>query len=126
MTIKPTEDWVVLERHEYKHKTLYVHGQETHRGTVVAVGPGKWIRRFVEVEDPLTGKRFKTRQGEHTGRRKPMDVKIGDVVEYSDAGWEERIIDGKPYVFTRQDSIFCFSDSKDGEGFQAHAGAIIK
>lgn len=124
-TIKPLHDWVVIKQHDYKHKVLYVHGQSTRRGTVIAVGPGKWMRRFIEVEDPINGKRFKTRVGDEYGIRKPMELKPGDVVEYSDYGWEERIVDNEKVIFTRQDSIFGFPDEEDTEGFQGHISAVI-
>jgi co-chaperonin GroES (HSP10) len=123
--IKPMEDWVVLERDEYAHPFLFVAGQKTHRGKVIAAGPGKWIRKFIEVEDPMSGKKFKTRAGGQTGNRKPMDVAPGDVVEFSDAGWQEHTIQGKKYVFTRQDSIIGFSDSKDPQGMQGHTSASV-
>jgi len=120
MKIRPLSDWVVLKRHEYKHKTLYVHGAKTHRGEVVACGPGKRLKKWVEVQSPTTGRPFKVRAGYETGYLKPMDIKPGDVVEYSDAGWEEHTINGKKYIFTRQDSVICFADPTDTEGLQAH------
>lgn len=121
LKLRPLSDWIVLKRHEYAHPTLYVHGQATHRGTVVAVGPGKPIKRFVEVVNPATGKLFKTRAGAEFGKRKPIDVIPGDVVEYSDYGWEEHEFGGEKYVFTRQDSIIGISSSTDPEGIQGHS-----
>ena len=123
--IKPLEDWIAIKRHDYKHPTLFVAGAETHRGTVVAVGPGKWLRRWVEVTDPINGKKFRTRAGDQYGKRAPMDVKPGDVVEYSNAGWSEHIIDGEKYVFTRQGSIIGFGDPEDTQGLQGHNSAVI-
>jgi co-chaperonin GroES (HSP10) len=116
------EDWVALERHEYKHKSLYVHGAKTHRGTVVALGPGKWYRRVRDVKDPLTGKIFRTGAGgDQTGKRIPIvGVEIGDVDEFSDSGWQEHEIEGKKYTFTRIGSIFALSDLSDTETFQFH------
>lgn len=125
MQIKPMEDWIAVKRHEYKHRTLYVHGQTTHRGTVVAVGPGKWIRRWFQVKDPINGKPFRARVGDQTGKREPMDVKPGDVVEFSNAGFDEREINGEKYVFVRQPSIIGFGDTTDPEGLQEHDSAII-
>lgn len=125
MQIKPMEDWIAVKRHEYQHRSLYVHGQITHRGTVVATGPGKWIRRWKEVEDPISGKRFRARVGDQIGIREPMDVKPGDVVEFSNSGWDEREINGEKYVFVRQPSIIGFGDVDDPEGLQEHDSAII-
>ena len=125
MVIRPLEDWIVLKRAEYKHKTLYVHDQETHRGTGVAVGPGKWARGWLEVEDPIKGKRFKARVGDQTGKRLPMEIKPGDFIEYSNQGWEEREIAGEKYIFTRQGSVIGYANPKDTEGFQGHNSAII-
>jgi co-chaperonin GroES (HSP10) len=125
MQIRPMSDWVCLKRHDYKHRTLYVHGAKTHRGTVVAVGPGKRLKKWVEVTSPVTGKSFRVRAGDETGYRKPMDLRPGDVVEYSDAGWEERIINNQKYIFTRQDSVICFADLLDTEGLQGHSSPIL-
>lgn len=118
--IRPTQDWLVLKRHEYKHKTLYVAGQQTHRGTVIATGPGKRIKAWKEVQDPLSGKFFRARVGDETGATAPMDVVPGDVVEYSNYGWEKRIIDNEEYIFVRQGSVICFADPEDTEGLQSH------
>lgn len=123
--IRPLQDWIVLKRSEYQHKTLYVHGQQTHRGTVVAAGPGKRLKTWVEVEDPTTGKKFKTRAGDETGHLAPMDIKPDDVIEYSNAGWEEHTIEGEKYIFTRQGSVIGFANTEDTEGFQGHNSAII-
>ena len=125
ITFKPLSDWVVLKRHEYKHKSLFVYGAKTHRGTIIAVGPGKRLKKWIEVQDPVRGKTFRARAGNETGHIKPMDLKWGDVVEYSDAGWEERVIDGETYIFTRQDSVICYADPKDTEGFQGHNSAVV-
>lgn len=124
--IRPLEDWICLERIEYKHKSnIYVHGAITHKGVVVAVGPGKWRRNWLEVKDPVKGKSFRARVGSQTGTREPMDVKPGDIIEYSNQGWEERYIDGKQYIFTRQGSVIGFTDRTDSEGLQGHNSAII-
>ena len=122
MKIRPLEDWVCLERQEYKHPRLYIHGAKTHRGTIVAIGPGAWYRRKRDVKDPLTGKIFRTGAGgDQTGKRvPPSGLEVGDFVEFSDAGWQEHEIDGKKYVFTKVPSIICFADPKDTQGFQFH------
>ena len=125
MKIRPLSDWVCLKQVEYKHPLFYVHGAKTHKGIVVAVGKGKRLKKWIEVKDPLNGKTFRTRAGNETGYIAPMHIKWGDVVEYSDHGWEERIINGEKYVFTRQDSVIGFSDLEDTEGLQGHVGAII-
>jgi len=125
MKIRPLSDWIVLKRHEYKHKRFYIHGAETHRGTIIACGPGKRLKKWIEVKNPTTGKPFRARAGDETGHIKPMDLKPGDVVEYSDAGWEERILNGEKYIFTRQDSVICYADPKDTEGFQGHSSPVL-
>lgn len=125
MKIKPLQDWVCVERVKYEHPFLYVHGAYTHKGIVIAVGPGKRIKKWVEVKDPLTGKPFRARVGAETGYKEPMQVAPGDVIEYSNHGWEEREIDGRKYVFVRQGSIIGFSDLEDKQGLQGHTGAII-
>lgn len=125
MKIKPLEDWICGDRLEYKHRTLYVHNQETHRALVIAVGPGKRAKRWQEQEDPITGKRFRARVGPETDKIIPMEIKPGDVVEFSNYGWEDRVIDGKTYVFFRQGSVIGHANPDDTEGLQAHNSAII-
>lgn len=120
MGIKCLQDWVCGERLEYKHKTLYVHGQETHRAKIVAVGPGKRIRRPIQVQDPLNGKWFKANVGDETGKVKPTTVKPGEIVEFSNNGFVEQEIDGKKYVFFREASIIGYADLNDTEGLQGH------
>jgi len=125
MQIKPLHDWICVKNVEYKHPIFYVHGAATHKGIVVAVGPGKRIRKWLEVKDPVTGKPFRARVGAERNAREPMDIVPGDVIEYSNNGWEKREIDGTEYVFVRQGSVIGFTDLEDKQGFQGHVGAVI-
>lgn len=118
--IRPTQDWLCLKRLEYKHKKLYVYGQVTHRGICIAAGPGYYEKAWKEVEDPFNGKKFRARVGPETNRFIPTTVKPGETVEYSNAGWEEREIQGEKYIFVRERSVICYADLKDTEGFQEH------
>jgi co-chaperonin GroES (HSP10) len=125
-TIRPLQDWVCGEPVEYRHKFLYVHGQSTHRAKIVAVGPGKRVKAWVTKQDPLNGRWFKIRLGDETGKVIPTTVKPGDVVEFSDKGFDKRWIDGKEYIFFREASIIGYADDSDPEGMQSHNSAVIK
>ena len=85
--IRPLRDNVCVKRFEYEHPTLYVAGVRLNKGVVVAVGPGRRIRRktrFDLMADGVnTTRSLWFEDGEETGQVRPMRVKVGDVVEFS-------------------------------------------
>lgn len=130
--IKPREDWVVIKQQQYKHPSLYVHHQQTHRGVVVAVGPGRYIRKYITKPHPFNSLgetvregTFRVRMGDQTGGIFPSEVKVGDTVEYSNYGWEEHEIGGEKYIFTREGSILGVALEDSLEGAQGHSSPDI-
>jgi co-chaperonin GroES (HSP10) len=87
MKLRPLRDRVLIRKIEYKHPLLAVVGVVLEKGVVVAVGPGRRIRRKVRFNhsmDQMNTKRaLYFEDGEETGKVRPMRVKVGDTVEFS-------------------------------------------
>lgn len=114
MSIRPLRDWLVVKRLEYKSAVgLEVVGIELSKGTVVAAGPGRPMRRKVKYlknpERPSEG-HFACEDGEYTGKVRPMRVKVGDVVEFSSRdrrrGGTEFTINGETFLLIPEQSVF--------------------
>jgi chaperonin GroES len=92
MTIRPTEDRVLIRRAEVRERTeggLFIPETAQHErfeGTVVAVGPGRWLKN---------------------GTRRPPAVKPGDRVRYifGKLGWVELNIENEKMLLVREDEI---------------------
>ncbi|HEY0668461.1 MAG TPA: co-chaperone GroES [Sphingobacteriaceae bacterium] len=88
LNIKPIADRVVVEAAPAEEKTasgLYIPDtakEKPQRGTVVAVGPGKYA--------------------ELTGNLIPMNVKVGDEVLYGKYAGQEVTLEGKEYLIMRE------------------------
>ena len=118
---------VCLEPIEAKHPVFFIHGQKSLRGKVVAVGPGKRLKRYVDTPHPanflgdtVRKGTFRAAVGDEYGVTMPTELVPGDVVEYSPYGWDERIIEGKKYVFISEASVLAVTDDSSLEGFQEH------
>jgi hypothetical protein len=84
--VRPLRDWICVRPLEYKHPILYVQGITLSRGIVVAVGPGRRMRRMVRyLKNPerWTDGYTYFADGAETGKIRPVQVKVGDCVEYS-------------------------------------------
>ena len=88
LNIKPIADRVVVEAAPAEEKTasgLYIPDtakEKPQRGTVVAVGPGKYA--------------------ELTCNLIPMNVKVGDEVLYGKYAGQEVTLEGKEYLIMRE------------------------
>ncbi len=84
MKLRPLRDWVVVRPFEYKHPLLFVRGIEMRKGVVIAVGPGRRMRRKVAYKnhEQNSGSPVYFEDGPETGKVRPMRVKPGDFVEY--------------------------------------------
>jgi chaperonin GroES len=86
LNIRPLADRVVIRPAEAEEKTasgLYIPDtakEKPHRGTVLAVGPGK--------------------------KDEPTTVKVGDTVLYGKYSGTEIQIDGKDYLIMKESDIF--------------------
>lgn len=111
--IHPLRDKVIVWRLEYKHPVLAVVGIVLSKGIVVAVGPGRPMRRktrFDKIKGQESGSIW-FEDGDLTGQIRPMRVKVGDVVEFvprtegrtADTEFE---VDGVKFLCIREQSIF--------------------
>jgi Mor family transcriptional regulator len=83
--VRVLRDRVLLKPLSYLHPVLLTPGIEVQKGVIIAVGYGRRERRKVAFKQ-LEGYRGRTlyfEDGDETGRIKPMQVRIGDVVEFS-------------------------------------------
>lgn len=91
MKLIPLEDRVIVEPITEEEKTkggIYlpetVDKEKPEQGTVVSVGPGKML---------------------DSGKRAPMDIKVGDKVVFTKYGPDEIKVEGKKYLIVRQGDI---------------------
>lgn len=78
-------DRVLVKPMPYVHPVLLTPGVEIQKGVVIGVGYGRRQRRkvaFKQMEGQL-GRTMYFEDGEETGLIQPMQVKSGDVVEFS-------------------------------------------
>lgn len=108
MTFRPLRDRVLIKPFEFQHPLLYVAGIKLHKGEVVAVGPGRRMRRKVPFRKHAGYDQGAVwvEDGDETGQVRPMRVKVGDVVEYSFRGTFEFRYEGENYVMVPEQSIY--------------------
>lgn len=124
--IRPLRDRVCIKLVEYQHPVLAVVGVSLNKGQVVAVGPGRKIRRKqrFDAAQGMMGRSLWFEDGEETGKIGPMHVKVGDFVEFSPRQSIPFSIDGEDYVMIKQGAIYgTTNDSKsDAMLWQQSAG----
>lgn len=78
-------DRVLVKPLPYVHPVLLTPGVEVQKGVVIGVGYGRRQRRKVAFKqmEGFTGRTMYFEDGEETGLIQPMQVKVGDVVEFS-------------------------------------------
>jgi len=83
--VRVLRDRVLVKPLPYVHPVLLTPGIEIQKGVVVAVGYGRRKRRKTEFRQSLfsSEKKIFFEDGEETGEIIPMQVKPGDVVEFS-------------------------------------------
>lgn len=91
MMIKPLSDHIVIEPISVEEKTKTgiflpesADKEKPEQGKVIAVGPGKIL---------------------NSGKRKEMELKIGQRVLFTKYGPNEIKVDGKEYLIARQEDI---------------------
>ena len=83
--VRVLRDRVLVKQLPYIHPVLLTPGVEVQKGVVVAIGYGRRERRkvgFKQMEGQI-GRTLYFEDGPESGRIKPMQVKPGDVVEFS-------------------------------------------
>lgn len=83
--VRVLRDRILVKPLPYVHPVLLTPGIEIQKGVVIAVGYGRRTRRKVEFRQSLFSSERKIffEDGEETGEIIPMQVKPGDVVEFS-------------------------------------------
>jgi len=116
--IKPLRDLICVRPIEYQHAFLYVAGIRLRKGTVIAVGPGRRMRRKLpyrknpERADEVTW----FEDGPEVGVIRPMRVKVGDVIEF---GWRSGVefeYEGATLLVIPEQSAYWLSDSRADVG----------
>lgn len=126
--IHPLRDRVVVKRFEYQHPVLYVAGVTLHKGVVLAVGPGRKIRRKVYfnqgIDNRVGPRSIAFEDGDETGQIRPMRVKVGDVVEFSFRGGIDFELDGEALLMIWEQSIYGVTNDSKSEAmlWQQSAG----
>lgn len=106
--IRPLRDWVCIKPIEYKHSFLYIAGIQLRKGYVVAVGPGRRLRRKVayrrnpERVDEVTW----FEDGPEIGQIRPLRVCISDVVEFGWRAGTEFTLDGEKLIMVPEQSCY--------------------
>jgi co-chaperonin GroES (HSP10) len=128
-TVRPLQDYVLVQRLEYEHPILAVIGVTLQKGIVVAVGPGKRKRRRVRF-DLLEGHMSTQRSlyfedgPELSGKLHLMPVKAGEVVEFSPRNQIEWEYEGQKLVWIKAGAIYGTTNDSKAEAllWQQSAG----
>ena len=136
MTLRPLRDRVVIKPIEYKHSILFVAGIELRKGLIVAVGPGRRVKRLIPWRLPSSaeyvpgqsvnpGQTFYVEDGAETGKVKTMSVKVGDVVEYGFRDVFPFTFEGESYVMVKEQNIYGTTDARTDSGLLESSSAQI-
>ncbi len=108
--VRPMRDGVVWSRFELKSAGgLVLPGVKLNRGVVLAVGNGRRMRRKLKV--PIAAGQFHEAEiGAETGKVRPMTVKPGDILEFSQHGQTEFTVDGHTLVLSGEQSVMGYVD----------------
>lgn len=132
--IRPLRDRVLVRPIEYKHSMLFVAGVELRKGEVVAVGPGRRLRRRIPWMMPSDGtpgqsvnpgQTFYVEDGEESGKIAPMSVKVGDVVEYGFRDCFPVEYGGERLLMIWSKNIYGTTSARSDEGILEAASAAI-
>jgi co-chaperonin GroES (HSP10) len=135
MTLRPLRDRVVIKPLEFKHSILYVAGIELRKGTVVAVGPGRRLKRRIpwllpyevhaEGQSVQPAQTFYVEDGPETGKVAPMSVKPGDVVEYGFRDCFPFTFEGEKLLVVWEKNIYGLTDARQDSGILEPVSAAI-
>lgn len=109
---------VCIRPMKYEHEFLYVTGIDLRKGEVIAMGPGRRMRRRLpyrknpERVDEVTW----FEDGLETGKIRPMRVKVGDFVEF---GWRAGVefeLDGEKLLIVPEQSCYGVTDGRTDQG----------
>jgi co-chaperonin GroES (HSP10) len=132
--MRPLRDRVLVRPIRYEHPTLFVAGIELRKGEVVAVGPGRRLKRRIPWMLPDDGsdgksfneaKTFYVEDGAETGKIAPMPVKVGDIVEYGFRDCFPVFWEGERLLMIWSKNIYGTSDKRPDSGLLEAASAAI-
>jgi co-chaperonin GroES (HSP10) len=135
-SIRPLRDRVLIRPIAYKHTTLFVAGIELRKGEVLAVGPGRRLKRripwrvpsdapFVPGNTVNAGQTFFVEDGAETGAIAPMSVKVGDVVEYGFRDAFPVEFGGEKLLMIWQKNVYGTTDARTDSGILEPTSAPI-
>lgn len=116
--LHPLRDNIVIKRLEYEHEFLYVAGQKLNKGIIVAVGPGRRMRKKTRF-DKLPGKEDGSiwfEDGGETGVVRPIRVRLYDIVEFGQRGTTEFYVDGEEFVLLGEQSLYGKTNASQSKG----------
>lgn len=132
--MRPLRDRVLVRPIEYKHPTLFVAGIELRKGEVVAVGPGRRLKRRIPWMMPsdgapgqsvTPGQTFYVEDGLETGKIAPVPVKVGDVVEYGFRDCFPVFWEGEKLLMIWSKNIYGTTDKRSDSGMLEAVSAAI-
>jgi co-chaperonin GroES (HSP10) len=111
VNLRLLRDRVLISRFAYNHPLLAVVGVQLQKGRVVAVGPGRRVKRKVRFRlNDKDAQALYFEDGEETGKVRPVRVKVGDIVEFSPRNQVELNWEGEPYVMIWDSAIYGTTD----------------
>lgn len=132
--MRPLRDRVLVRPIKYEHSTLFVAGIELRKGEVVAVGPGRRLKRRIPWMMPsdgspgqsfTPGQTFYVEDGPETGKVAPMSVKVGDVVEYGFRDCFPVLWEGERLLMIWSKNIYGTTNARTDEGILEAVSAAI-
>lgn len=124
--IRPLRDRICVKMIEYKHPILAVVGVTLNKGVVIAVGPGRKIRRKqrFDAAQGMMGRSLWFEDGEETGKIGKMHVKPGDFIEFSPRQSVPFTLDGEDYVMIKQGAVYGITNDSQSQAmlWQQSAG----
>lgn len=122
--LKVLRDRVAIRRMDYKNPYIAVVGVALQKGEVVAIGAGRRVRRKTKFSGMPGHPPIWFEDGAETGKVLPMQVKVGDFVEFSPREQFEFEFNGEKLVMIWQNSIYYISDDSPSNAllFQQSAG----
>lgn len=134
--MRPLRDRVLVRPIEYQHSTLFVAGIELRKGEVVAIGPGRRLKRMIPWRIPCDapqvpgqsvtpGQTFYVEDGPETGKIAPIPVKVGEVVEYGFRDCFPVFWEGEKLLMIWAKNIYGTSDARTDSGLLEPTSAPI-
>lgn len=125
--IVPLRDFVCIAPIEYQHSFLYIAGILLRKGTVIAVGPGRRLRRKLPYRrnpdrvDEVTW----FEDGQETGSIRPLRVKVGDVVEFGWRAGTEFILAGQKLLMIPEQSCYGLTTAAADSGIMEPSSMAV-